>query len=163
MWWPIAIIIWLLILSALFSSSELAIMGVPMYKIKRYITENIKNPGSSKLLLALREKSERTLIAILIGNNLVNVALSIYASTLWDTLLAKLAIGGAAWFLLISVSITFFDLIFWWDHPQGICCWVCSQVWYVGGTVYSVDYSTVVSSGASTGADYLRTQAYGRS
>jgi len=110
--WPWLIIIWLLILSALFSSSELAIMGVPMYKIKRYITENIKNPGSSKLLLALREKSERTLIAILIGNNLVNVALSIYASTLWDTLLAKLAIGGAAWFLLISVSITFLILFF---------------------------------------------------
>ena len=110
--WPWFIIVLLLILSALFSSSELAIMWVPMYKIKKYITENIKNPGTSKLLLALREKSERTLIAILIGNNLVNVALSIYASTLWDTLLAKLAIGWAAGFLLISVSITFLILFF---------------------------------------------------
>lgn len=87
-------------------------MWVPMYKIKKYINENIKNPGTSKLLLSLREKSERTLIAILIGNNLVNVALSIYASTLWDTILAKLAIGGAVWFLMVSVSITFLILFF---------------------------------------------------
>ncbi len=102
----------MLALSALFSSSELAIMWVPMYKIKKYISENSKNPWSAKLLLNLREKSERTLIAILIGNNLVNVALSIYAATLWDTILAKFAIWGAVWFLMVSVSITFLILFF---------------------------------------------------
>ena len=110
--WPWLIVVWLLLLSALFSSSELAIMWVPMYKIKKYITENIKSPGSATLLQSLREKSDRTLIAILIGNNLVNVALSIYAASLWESILANFALGGAVWFLLVSVAITFLILFF---------------------------------------------------
>lgn len=83
-----------------------------MYKIKKYINENIKNPWSWKLLLSLREKSERTLIAILIGNNLVNVALSIYASQLGDGILWKLALWWALWFIIVSVTITFMILFF---------------------------------------------------
>ncbi len=110
--WPWLIVIGLLALSALFSSSELAIMWVPMYKIKKYINENIKNPGTATLLQSLREKSDRTLIAILIGNNLVNVALSIYAASLWDTILAQFALWWAVWFLIVSISITFLILFF---------------------------------------------------
>ena len=79
---PLVIVVGLLLLSALFSSSELAIMGVPKYKIKKYILEHHPDTRRAELLLRLREKGERTLIAILIGNNLVNVVLSIYASQL---------------------------------------------------------------------------------
>ncbi len=110
--WPLLIVIWLLALSALFSSSELAIMWVPIYKIKKYITENIKNPWAATTLLWLREKSDRTLIAILIWNNLVNVALSMYAARLGDTILADMALGWAVWFLIVSVTITFLILFF---------------------------------------------------
>ena len=110
--WSWLIVIWFLLLSALFSSSEIAIMGIPVYKIKKYLNEHTKNPGYAKLLLKLRESSERTLIAILIWNNLINVALSMYAAQLGDTVLAKFALWGAMWFVIVSVSITFLILFF---------------------------------------------------
>lgn len=108
---PALIVTGLLLLSALFSSSELAIMWVPIYKIKKYLKEHPKSKAAT-LLLNMRNSSEKTLIAILIGNNLVNVALSIYASKLWDTILWNLALGGAYSFLVVSVSITFLILFF---------------------------------------------------
>lgn len=61
-------------------------MGVPLYKIKKHLNE-FPDDKKSQRLFKLREKSDRTLIAILIGNNLVNVALSIYASQLGETIL----------------------------------------------------------------------------
>ncbi|USN54504.1 MAG: DUF21 domain-containing protein [Candidatus Peribacteria bacterium] len=70
----------------------MAIMGVPLYKIKRHLREHPEEEKAAKLLLDLRLKGERTLIAILIGNNMVNVALSIYAASLGDVLLAKFAL-----------------------------------------------------------------------
>ena len=79
---PLFVVISLLALSALFSSAELAIMGVPLYKVKRFIREHPDKQGGAELLYKLKKKGERTLIAILIGNNLVNVALSIYAASL---------------------------------------------------------------------------------
>lgn len=113
---PLLIVIWLLLLSALFSSSELAIMGVPLYKIKRYVHEF---PGkAADRLLYMRTKGERTLIAILIGNNLVNVALSMYAARLWDTVLSQFALSGAVWFMIVSVTITFLILFFWEIIPK---------------------------------------------
>ena len=108
---PVLIVIWLLLLSALFSSSELAIMWVPVYKIKKYINENPKSKVA-ELLLRLRMSNEKTLIAILIGNNLVNVALSMYAAKLWDTVLSTVALWWAYSFLIVSVSITFLILFF---------------------------------------------------
>lgn len=83
-----------------------------MYKIKKYLNETKGSDKRAWLLFKLREKGERTLIAILIGNNLVNVALSMYAARLGDTILANVALSGAVWFLLVSVSITFLILFF---------------------------------------------------
>jgi Mg2+/Co2+ transporter CorB len=59
---------------------------VPLYKIKKHLNE-YPDDKKSQRLFGLREKSDRTLIAILIGNNLVNVALSIYASQLGQSIL----------------------------------------------------------------------------
>ncbi len=129
--WPWIIVVWLLVLSALFSSSELAIMWVPIYKIKKYINDHIKNPWTSKLLLSLREKSEWTLIAILIGNNLVNVALSIYAASLWETILGQFALWGAAGFMIVSVTITFLILFFWEIIPKVFAAEYALKFWMI--------------------------------
>lgn len=107
---PAWVVILLLLLSALFSSSELAIMGTPLYKIKQAVQHS--KSKISKMLLHLRKNPERTLITILIGNNLVNVALSIYASNLWDTILKSVAISWAIGFMMVSVGITFLILFF---------------------------------------------------
>lgn len=97
--------------SALFSSSELAIMWVPLYRVKRHIRQN-PTSKTARMLEFLRDNPEKTLITILIGNNLINVMLSLYAGQVWDTVLAKFALTGAMWFAIISGSITFMILFF---------------------------------------------------
>lgn len=86
-------------------------MWVPLYKIKKHLNEHPDDKKSQRLF-RLREKSDRTLIAILIGNNLVNVALSIYASQLWESILEGFAYTGALAFIFISVVVTFLILFF---------------------------------------------------
>lgn len=86
-------------------------MWVPIYKIKKHLNEYPDNAKSQRLF-ALREKSDRTLIAILIGNNLVNVALSIYASQLGVSILEWFAYTGALAFIVISIIVTFLILFF---------------------------------------------------
>lgn len=105
------IVIWLLVLSGFFSSAELAIMWVPLYKIKRLIRLQPRH-SLGKLLLYLREHPKKTIITILIGNNLSNVVLALYAGQLWETLISQLALTGAIWFMIISLSITFLILFF---------------------------------------------------
>ncbi len=101
----------LLLLSAFFSASELAIMSVPIYKIKQLMIYTEKEK-LAKLLLNLREKSGRTLITILIWNNLVNVILSVYSTRLGDELLKGLAYTGVISMVLISSIVTVLILLF---------------------------------------------------
>ncbi len=105
------IILVLLCLSWLFSASELAIMWVPHYKITRSLRSDPHNKRR-KLVAKLRNKPERTIITILIGNNLVNVVISLYAWNIGDQITQQLAITGAIGFVVISLSITFLILFF---------------------------------------------------
>lgn len=105
------IIVILLWLSWLFSAAELAIMWVPHYKITRSLRNDPQNKWR-KLVANLRKKPERTIITILIGNNLVNVIVSLYAGNIGDQVIQKLAITWAMGFLVISIAITFLILFF---------------------------------------------------
>lgn len=113
---PTIIIIFLLLMSAFFSASELAIMWTPLYKIKQVAKSSKHQFG--KMLLGLREKSERTLITILIWNNLVNVIISIYASSIWDKFIANLWLVWALSLIIVSLTITFIILTFWEILPK---------------------------------------------
>ncbi len=85
-------------------------MSAPLYKIK----QKVENTDSrvSKQLLKLRRNSWRTLITILIGNNLINVILTIYASGIWESILANVAFASGVSFMIISITITTLLLIF---------------------------------------------------
>lgn len=105
------IIVFLLAASAFFSASELAIMGVPMYKIQRFQRQFPKNT-LVRYLLQLRNHPERTLITILIGNNLVNVIFSIYADNISSGILQYFAISWFIGSMIIVSTITFSLLLF---------------------------------------------------
>jgi len=91
----------------------MAIMGVPKYKIKKFINEHpSKNKVAKQLLHFRQERSERTLITILIANNLINVVLSVYAGQLGDSLFSNIALSGAMILIIISLSITFLIVFF---------------------------------------------------
>ncbi len=70
----------LLVLSAFFSGSETALLSMDRLRIK-YLVEK-KRRGADKLD-AILERPDRLLGAILVGNNLVNIAASVFATTLF--------------------------------------------------------------------------------
>ena len=60
-----------IVLSAMFSGAEIAFMQLNPLKLRHDAEE--KGSGLAKLALRFREKFDSGLIAILIGNNLVNI------------------------------------------------------------------------------------------
>lgn len=70
----------LFVLSAFFSGSETALMSMDRMRVK-YLAEKDR-PGARKLS-ELLERPEGLLSAILIGNNVVNIMVSVFATTLF--------------------------------------------------------------------------------
>ncbi len=70
----------LFVLSAFFSGSETALMSMDKLRVK-YLAEKDR-PGARKLA-ELLERPEGVLSAILVGNNVVNIMVSVFATTLF--------------------------------------------------------------------------------
>ncbi|MEG1965409.1 MAG: hemolysin family protein, partial [Oscillospiraceae bacterium] len=105
------VLIVLLMMSAFFSASETAFSTVNKIRLKNY-AEN----GSQKAKVALdvAENFDKTLSAILIGNNVVNIAASAIA-----TMLAT-AVLGTKGVLLSTVVMTILVLIFGEILPKSV-------------------------------------------
>lgn len=84
---PLAVLI---ALSAFFSASETAIFSMSMPRVKALAQKNIPNAG---ILEELKNKPKRALIAILIGNNIVNISASAIATVFFIKILG---VWGAA-------------------------------------------------------------------
>lgn len=114
---PLSILLFIILflLSGFFSWSEIAFLSLPRHTIDSLVKQ--KRRGA-KLLKKLRENTDRLLITILIGNNLVN--------TFTASLAAKISIDIAeqSWLeqsLAIGIStwiITFLILVFWEILPK---------------------------------------------
>ncbi len=97
----------LLLLSGFFSGSETALMAVNKVEIR-----HLKQEGNSQAAVVdrLLRNPDRLLTTILVGNNLVNIAASSFATALaTDIFGAKgvgIAIGGATLFVLVFGEIT---------------------------------------------------------
>ena len=79
-WLHILGLLVLFVLSAFFSGSETALMSMDRLRVK-YLAEKDR-PGARKLA-ELLERPESLLSAILVGNNVVNIMLSVFATTLF--------------------------------------------------------------------------------
>jgi len=75
----IAVLIVLLGLSAFFSSSEIAMFSLPNHRLETVVEEGKRG---AKALQALKSDPHRLLVTILVGNNLVNIAMSSIATGL---------------------------------------------------------------------------------
>jgi putative hemolysin len=89
----------LFIFSAFFSSSETALMSMDRLRVK-YLAEK-ERPGA-KRLEALLSKPDDLLSAILVGNNLVNIMISVFATALFLDLFGQ---GGELMTILILTPI----------------------------------------------------------
>ena len=86
------LLIFLLMCSAFFSSSETALMMLNRYRLKHFAKEGHKGAGRA---LKLLEKPERLIGLILLGNNFVNIFASAIATIIALRLGGETAIAAA--------------------------------------------------------------------
>ena len=109
-WAGITAIVLLMLLSAFFSSSEIA-----MFSLERHRIDSLAEgkEASAVTLKKLRENPHRLLVTILVGNNVVNIAMTSIATALF----AFYVSGGAAVFLTTAI-ISFLVLLFGESAPK---------------------------------------------
>jgi putative hemolysin len=100
----------LLGLSAFFSSSEIAMFSLASHRVESLAEESV----AGRLLKHLRDDPHRLLVTILVGNNLVNIAMSSIATGLLAYYLGN---GGLA-VALATIGITALVLLFGESAPK---------------------------------------------
>ena len=75
----IAAIVVLIGMSAFFSSSEIAMFSLPKHRVNGLVEEGVKH---AKTIQTLKANPHRLLVTILVGNNLVNIAMTAIATAL---------------------------------------------------------------------------------
>ena len=99
-----------IILSAFFSSAETAFTAINKVKLRN--EDNQKKKGA-KLLLKILEKPRSIITAMLIGNNITNVAASALATAVFLNLFQKIGINNfATEMALVTLTMTLILLIF---------------------------------------------------
>jgi CBS domain containing-hemolysin-like protein len=106
----IAIVV-LLALSAFFSSSEIAMFSLAKHRIDSLVEEGV--PGA-ETVQKLKEDPHRLLVTILVGNNIVNIAMSSIATGV----LAVLDVGPGQSVLIATFGITTLVLLFGESAPK---------------------------------------------
>ena len=96
------ILIFLLFLSGAFSGSETALTAVSLARAEALEREG---QGGAKALLKLKLNSTRMLITLLIGNNLVNIGASAFATVVATEHLGALGPGVAVGVLFARVDL----------------------------------------------------------
>ncbi|WP_153552056.1 hemolysin family protein [Halomicrobium sp. LC1Hm] len=107
------IILLLIGLSAFFSSSEIAMFSLPSHRVEALVEDAV--PGS-ETLKGLKEDPHRLLVTILVGNNLVNIAMSSIATGLLTYVLGSGQQGLAV--ALSTFGITAIVLLFGESAPK---------------------------------------------
>jgi CBS domain containing-hemolysin-like protein len=99
-----ATIVFLIVLSAFFSSSEIAMFSLPAHRTEALVEDGV--PGA-KTLKRLKEDPHRLLVTILVGNNLVNIAMSSIATGLLALYLSQGQAVAVATFGITAIVLLF--------------------------------------------------------
>lgn len=128
-------IIWLLILtlfgSGFFSGGEVALVSVTEHKARQLYEQGKRN---SYYLKKLKENFSETLIVILIGNNLVNIAASAIATSIAINYFGSTGIGIATGIMTLLI-LTFGEIIpktFAAKHSVRISLLISPIVYFLG-------------------------------
>ena len=123
------ILIALIILSALFSSSETGLMSLNRYRLKHKADEGHR---AAILTLKLLRRPDRLLGVILLGNNFVNIAASAIATIL------ALRYFGEAGLAIATGALTFVILVFAEVAPKTLAALHPERIAYPAAYVYTV-------------------------
>jgi putative hemolysin len=91
-----------ILLSAFFSSSEVALISITRAKVRTLVNEG--RPGSNAVA-SLKESPEHLLITILIGNNIVNIAAASIATAIAIQMFGDIGVGIATGFVVIILLV----------------------------------------------------------
>ncbi|MFB6108062.1 MAG: hemolysin family protein [Haloplanus sp.] len=94
----------LVALSAFFSSSEIAMFSIPRHRVEALVDDGV--PGAVAIS-ELKSDPHRLLITILVGNNIVNIAMSSIATGLFGIYLSRGQAVLAATFGITSIVLLF--------------------------------------------------------
>ncbi|RQG94419.1 hemolysin family protein [Natrarchaeobius chitinivorans] len=100
----------LIALSGFFSSSEIAMFNLPKHRLEGMVEEGIEG---SELVKELKDDPHRLLVTILVGNNIVNIAMSSIA-----TAVLSIHFGGLLGVILATFGITAIVLLFGESVPK---------------------------------------------
>ena len=100
----------LIALSGFFSSSEIAFFSLPEHRVNSMVEEGVRNAPTVQ---KLKNNPHRLLVTILVGNNIVNVAMSSLATVLFAIYLSE---GQAV--LATTFGITAIVLLFGESAPK---------------------------------------------
>src|SRR6056297_4152678 len=106
----VAAILVLVGLSAFFSSSEIAMFSLPQHRIDSLVDEGV---AGAETISEMKQNPHRLLVTILVGNNIVNVAMTSIATALFGIYLSQ---GQAV--LATTFGITTLVLIFGESAPK---------------------------------------------
>jgi gliding motility-associated protein GldE len=117
----------LLVLSGFFSGSETALLSLNKFRLRKLVDEGRKN---ATVLEALLKHPNKMLAAILVGNNLVNVAIAAIMTSLAIDLLGSTGIGVATGVatLLILVFGEIFPKSFATKNAERLSLWVARPI-----------------------------------
>jgi CBS domain containing-hemolysin-like protein len=90
------------LLSAFFSSSEVALISITRAKVRTLVNEGL--PGAQAIAI-LKESPEHLLITILIGNNIVNVAAASLATAIAIRMFGDIGVGIATGVVVIILLV----------------------------------------------------------
>ncbi len=94
----------LILLSGFFSSSEIAMFKLTDHRLEGLLEEGTRG---AETVAALRENPHRLLVTILVGNNLVNIAMSSIATGLLALYLSQAAAVAVATFGITAIVLLF--------------------------------------------------------
>ena len=120
-------------LSAFFSASEMSFSAVNKMRLESMAEDDVRG---AKLAMRVEEKFDDALSAILIGNNLVNIALSSLGSVV------AILIAGEEWTWLATAVVTVVVIIFGETVPKIVAKKNASRL--VGIFCYPVRFLTIV-------------------
>ncbi|ELY64382.1 hemolysin family protein [Natronococcus jeotgali] len=104
------VLVVLLGLSGFFSSSEIALFNLPKHRLETMVEDGVEGAG---LVKSLKDDPHRLLVTILVGNNIVNIAMSSIA-----TALLSIYFGGLVGVVLATFGVTAVVLLFGESVPK---------------------------------------------
>lgn len=108
-WLYILIIILLLLASAFFSATETAFAAMNQFRMKVKADEGSR---TAKLVVKIHEKYDRTLIATLIGNNIVAILASVISTLLFLLLLRSFGVSDEMSSIIATIVTTLVFYLF---------------------------------------------------